>query len=230
VAQRPARLAIAEYLQGRTAPNKGLAVWNRPAIQAANRRSALRVVSDAVKAIHREDRAGAGGTMKGSFSLADELRAIRNGSRNDKLARPTPNPEKDEKPWQRDLERMQEEIREMLRSVSFFSGIDADSGHQSPDGSVPRLDFNALKDKIRNDLETFSLTTTEELTKRAEEEARAKLEAIESEVQGKIDQVAVELREKLQGQIVPEDLEAGITQQTRDRVTEMVRARTDEFA
>ena len=168
--------------------------------------------------------------MKGSFSLADELRAIRNGSRNDKLARPTPNPEKDEKPWQRDLERMQEEIREMLRSVSFFSGIDADSGHQSPDGSVPRLDFNALKDRIRNDLETFSLTTTEELTKRAEEEARAKLEAIESEVQGKIDQVAVELREKLQGQIVPEDLEAGITQQTRDRVTEMVRARTDEFA
>lgn len=106
--------------------------------------------------------------MKGSFSLADELRAIRNGSRNDKLARPTPNPEKDEKPWQRDLERMQEEIREMLRSVSFFSGIDADIGHQSPGGSVPRLDFNALKDRIRNDLETFSLTTTEELTKRAE--------------------------------------------------------------
>jgi hypothetical protein len=168
--------------------------------------------------------------MRGSFSLADELRAIRNGSRNDKLAQRTPNPEKDEKPWQRDIERMQEEIREMLQSVSFFSGIEAGSGPQSPEGSVPRLDFNALKDRIRNDLETFSLTTTEELTKRAEEEARAKLQAIESEVQGKIDQVAAELREKLQGQIVPDDLEAGITQQTRDRVTEMVRARTDEFA
>lgn len=115
--------------------------------------------------------------------------------------------------------------------VSQLSGVEMPDP-SSPDASdsLPRVDFNALKDRIRNQLETFSTTAVADLSNKAEEKARAALGTIEDELNGHIEQVAQELREKLQGQVGTEQAEVDITQQSKERVTELVKAHTDEFA
>ena len=96
---------------------------------------------------------------------------------------------------------MQRTMREVLRAVAGLSGVELPGlppGLQDNEAPPPRLDINNLKDRFRNDLEGFSIRTTEELTKRAREQTRAALEAVQNEVGGMVDQVAAEFRENLQ--------------------------------
>ena len=72
------------------------------------------------------------------------------------------------------------------------------SGLQGDKTPAPSLDIKTLKDRFRNDLEGFSLKTTQELANRAREQTRVALEAVQNEVGGMVDHVAAEFRENLQ--------------------------------
>jgi hypothetical protein len=138
-----------------------------------------------------------------------------------------------DRPWQADIDRLQQTLREVLSAVSSLSGVELTGGtHDSeiPGDSQSSLDCKTLKDRIRNDLETFATTTASEMARQAERQTRVALAAIHSEATGQVEQVARELRDKLQGQIGPGHFDIGITQQTQDRVSELVQRRTDEFA
>jgi hypothetical protein len=170
-----------------------------------------------------------------SLSLADELRSIRGGNSNHKKTfRQEPEPEAHnghDPAWQPEMESMQRTLRQVLQMVTQLSGVELPDP-SSPDASesLSRLDFNILKDKIRNNLEAFSSTTVAELSNKAEEKARAALGTIEDQLNSHIEQVAGELRQKLQGQVGTEEAEVELAQQSKDRVTELVKAQTDEFA
>lgn len=131
------------------------------------------------------------------------------------------------------MERMQNTLQEVLQVVSQLSGVDlhgvppASAG--GPD-SLPGLDCETLKDKIRAELETFSARTATELSRQAEEKTRATLGTLENELNDQIQRVAGELREKLQGRMATEQTEIDLAQQSKDRVTHLIQAQTDEFA
>ncbi len=128
---------------------------------------------------------------------------------------------------------MQNTLQEVLQAVSQFSGVDLPGASPtSPDGadSPPRLDVSTLKDRIRNDLETYSVSTAAELSKRAEEKTRAALGALENELNDQIERVAGGLREKLQGRAGTEQAGVELAQQSKDRVAHLIQAQTDEFA
>lgn len=149
------------------------------------------------------------------------------------LFKRTPEQEETGRPWQPDLDRVQQTLQDVLQAISHLSGVDlpgTDHGSQRAGESLPKLDANTLKDRIRNDLEAFSITTAAELAKKAEEQARTALGAVENEMTSKVEQVAGEFREKLQARLDPEEIEVDVTQKSRERVTELVQARTDEFA
>ncbi|TAM80138.1 MAG: hypothetical protein EPN47_16740, partial [Acidobacteria bacterium] len=141
--------------------------------------------------------------MRGILTFEQELRASRlaTGQKNAKRPGHAPDPKETERPWQRDIDQVQETMREVLRAVANLSGVElpglpADS--QGGSGPEIRMDIKTLKDRFRHDLEGFSIKTTEELSKRAREQTRTALDAMQNEVGGRIDQVAAEFREKLQ--------------------------------
>ena len=137
-----------------------------------------------------------------------------------------------ERPWQTEIDRLQHTLQEVVDAVSNLSGVPL-----SEDGAALRessaqapLDCKSLKDRIRNDLESFATMTAAEMARQAERQTRIALAALQSEADGQAEQVARELREKFKHQFDPGHYEIGITQQTQDRVTELVQRRTDEFA
>jgi hypothetical protein len=173
--------------------------------------------------------------MKGtiSLSLADELRAIRGGNNHKTPLREVPEQEEYDAPWQPDLDRMQHTLQEVLQAVGQFSGVELPGVlPTSPDDadSIPRLDRNTLKDRIRNDLEAFSLRTATELSRKAEDQTRAALGALQNELSGQIEQAAGTLREKLEGQFGTEQMQIQVSQLSRERVNELIKLHTDEFA
>ncbi len=144
-----------------------------------------------------------------------------------------PEPKEIERPWQEDIDRLQQTLQEVLQTISRLSGVELTSIEheaQSAGHATPQLDCKTLKDRIRNDLEAFAATTASEMARHAERQTRLALAEIHHEATGQVDQVAKELREKLQVQFEPGHFEIGITQQTQDRVAELVQRRTDEFA
>ncbi len=128
---------------------------------------------------------------------------------------------------------MERTLQEALRAISQFSGVDL-SGGAAPSpgeaGFVSRLDCTTLKERIRTDLEAFSVTTVSEMSKQAEEQARAALAVIQGKMSDEIEQVVGEYRLKLQEKVEPQELDINVTKQSQDRVAELVRAQTDEFA
>jgi hypothetical protein len=149
------------------------------------------------------------------------------------LFKQMPETKEGERPWQEDIDRLQQTLQEVLQTISRLSGVEltpAETDPQSGDNSTPQLDCKTLKDRIRTDLEAFAATTASEMARQAERQTRVALAAIHNEATGQVDQVARELREKLHGQFEPGHFEIGITQQTQDRIAELVQRRTDEFA
>ena len=136
-----------------------------------------------------------------------------------------------ERPWQSEIDRLQQTLQEVVDAVSNLSGVPLSDGaadHQSSPQAP--LDCKNLKDRIRNDLESFATITAAEMARQAERQTRIALAALQSEADGHAEQVAREIREKFKNQFEPGHYEIGITQQTQDRVTELVQRRTDEFA
>ncbi len=169
----------------------------------------------------------------GRLSLAEELRAIRGGANSKTPLRRSPEPVENERPWKSDIERMEHTLRDALHAISQLSGVELPDRGVESDGestTLSRLDCTTIKDRIRNDLEAFSVTTVSEMSKQAEEKARAALTAIKSEVSSQVEQVVGEYREKLKEQVVPEDLQIDISRQSRERIEQLVQAQTDEFA
>jgi uncharacterized protein YdbL (DUF1318 family) len=171
--------------------------------------------------------------MKSSLSLAEELRAIRGGINSKSPSNSANQPAETERPWKSDIERLEQTLQEALRAISQFSGVDLSEGVvPSPGeaGSVSRLDYATIKERIRTDLETFSITTASEMAKQAEEQARAALAAVQSKMTDQIEQVVGEYRLKLQEKVEPQELGINVEKQSQERVAELVRAQTDEFA
>ncbi|HXH51071.1 MAG TPA: hypothetical protein VNM47_17160 [Terriglobia bacterium] len=145
--------------------------------------------------------------MKGILSLDQELRAARlaKGQKKGTQSDHSSAQREHYQPWQPEIDRMQQTMREVLRAIAGISGVELPglpAGLQDDAVPQPKLDINTLKDRFRNDLEGFSIKTTEELTKRAREQTRAALDEVQNEVLGAgIDQVAAELREKLQAPV-----------------------------
>ena len=142
--------------------------------------------------------------MRGLLSLDQELRAVRRGnsSKNANRSSHIPEPNAVEQPWKHDIEQIQQTMREVLRAIAGLSGVELPglpAGVEDDQAPLPRLDIKTLKDRFRNELEGFSIKTTEELAKRAREQTQAALDAVQNEVMdGRIDHVTSELREKLQ--------------------------------
>jgi hypothetical protein len=136
-----------------------------------------------------------------------------------------------ERPWQSEIDQLQQTLKEVVEAISNLSGVELTDGATDPQSaSRPSLDRKSLKDRIRNDLESFASTTAAEMARQAERQTRIALAALQSEANGQAEQVARELRNKFKNQFEPGQFEIGITQQTQDRVTELVQRRTDEFA
>ncbi|TAM80925.1 MAG: hypothetical protein EPN47_13655 [Acidobacteria bacterium] len=163
------------------------------------------------------------------MSLVDELRAIRGGPK-----APDVRPgllQENERPWKSDIERVEQTLQAALQAISQLSGVVLPEGVvQDGSGSVSRLDCSNLKDRIRNDIEAFSVTTVSQISKQAELQARAALEVIQSEMEGRIEKVVDGYRDKLREQIEPQQFEINVAKQSQERVSELVRAQTDEFA
>ncbi|HEX5411797.1 MAG TPA: hypothetical protein VFZ27_08030 [Terriglobia bacterium] len=163
------------------------------------------------------------------MSLADELRAIRGGVK-------FPDKRLDqhgeaERPWKSDIERVEQTLQATLQTISQFSGVElSQAGAKGDAGSASRLDCTTLKDRIRNDLEAFSATAVSQMSKQAEMQARAALEVIQYEMQSRIEQAIGEYRDAVREQIEPEDFEIKVARQSQERVADLVRAQTDEFA
>jgi len=141
--------------------------------------------------------------MRGMLTLEQELRATRlaSGQKNTKQSTQLSDPKETERPWQHDIDQLHQTMREVMRAVATLSGVELPGlppGLQDNAAPLPRLDIKTLKDRFRNDLEGFSLKTTEELAKRARERTCAAIEAVQNEISGRIDQIAAELREQLQ--------------------------------
>lgn len=169
--------------------------------------------------------------MKGPFSLADELRAIRGGVNSRNTQKRSLGQTDSGRPWQADFERVQSTLGEVLHAISNLSGVDLSKDGAGANGTAPsHYDCATLKDRIRKELESFSETTVSQLSRQAELQARAALAAIESDVRDKIEEFAGECRQKLKDQMEPEQLEIDLSKQTRDRVSELVQNQTDEFA
>ena len=136
-----------------------------------------------------------------------------------------------DRPWQVEIDRLQQTLQEVVEAISNLSGVPlADGAASLPSSSQSPLDHKSLKDRIRNDLESFASVTAAEMARQAERQTRIALAALQSEANGQAEQVARELREKFKAQFEPGNFEIGITHQTQDRVTELVQRRTDEFA
>lgn len=138
-----------------------------------------------------------------------------------------------DRPWQADIDRLQQTLQEVLSTVTNGPSVELSGGtpdSQASENAHSPLDCATLKDHIRDELETFATTTASEMARLAERQTRLALDAIRSEASGQVDQVARELRAKFEGQFEPGHFDLGITQQTQDRVAELVQRRTDEFA
>jgi hypothetical protein len=138
-----------------------------------------------------------------------------------------------DRPWQADIDRLQQTLQEVLSTVSNVPSAEVSGGtpdSHTSENAHPLPDCTTLKDRIRGELETFATTTASEMARLAERQTRLALDAIRSEASGQVEQVARELRDKLEAQFEPGHLDLGITQQTQDRVAELVHRRTDEFA
>lgn len=173
--------------------------------------------------------------MRGLFTFEQELRAIRldNGHKNGNGSKHTPDPTDTQQPWQADIDRVQQTMREVLRAIASIAGVELPglaSDPQNDAATTPQLDIKTLKDRIRNELEAFSIATTDELARQAEEQTRTAMETIQKEVSGRIDKVANEFREKLQGRLEPQQIEIEVSKQSKERVAELVQAQTEEFA
>jgi hypothetical protein len=165
--------------------------------------------------------------------LAEELPTKYNGGDIGMIFKQMSDTKEVERPWQGDIDRLQHTLQDVLAAISNLTGVELTgdtSDLEAANGSHAPLEYKNLKDRIRKDLETFAASTASELAQQAERQTRVALAAIHSEADGQVEQVARELREKLQGQIEPGHFEIGITQQTQDRVAELVQRRTDEFA
>jgi myosin heavy subunit len=141
--------------------------------------------------------------MKGLLSLDQELRAIRKPKGQGGLPgfRRPADPIEAERPWRPELDQVQQTMQEVLRAVAGFSGVELPGLPASvPDDQTlsPSLDIKTLKDRFRNDLEGFSIKTTQELANRAREQTRVALEAVQNDVGGMVERVASEFRENLQ--------------------------------
>jgi exonuclease VII large subunit len=172
--------------------------------------------------------------MKGPLTLADELRAIRGGGVHGKALskRPDP-PAESERPWKSDLDRMEHTIQQALQVISQFSGVqlpEALAKSEGEEGSLSRVDSATLKDRIRNDLEAFSVTTVSEMAKQAEQRAKTALTTIQDEMTGQIEETLGQYRQMLREKMDPQALDVNVAQQSQERVAELVRAQTDEFA
>ena len=141
--------------------------------------------------------------MRGLLTLEEELRATRRpkGPKGATKSIHMPDPEEAGRPWQNDIDQVNQTMREVLRAIASLSGVELPGlppGLEDDAAPPPRLDIKNLKDRFRNELEGFSIKTTEELTKRAKEQTHAAMDAVQNEVGGRIEQIATELREKFQ--------------------------------
>ena len=171
--------------------------------------------------------------MRGPLSLADELRAIRGGINLKGGPGRPPEPAKIDRPWQADIDRLQKSLQEVLRAISRVSGVELPQPVPDSKGfsdSISRLDCTTLKDRIRNELEAFSVTTVSEMAKTAEQQARAALAEIQKEMGAQIERAATEYKEKLLERAGLDQLAVEVSKQSRERVVQLVQAQTDEFA
>jgi ElaB/YqjD/DUF883 family membrane-anchored ribosome-binding protein len=173
--------------------------------------------------------------MRGLISLDQEMRAIRmfKGPKSGKGSKHEPELKQPERPWQADIDQVQQTMREVLRAIASLSGVELPGlppGLQDDGAPQPRLDIKTLKDRFRNELEGFSIKTTEELAKRAKEQTHAALDAIQNEVGGRIDQVAAEFRQQLERRLEPEQINTEISKMSEDHMEKLLEPCVEEAA
>jgi hypothetical protein len=171
--------------------------------------------------------------MKGSSSLTDQLGTIRNELSDRFLLNAPSQQDAARHAWEEEIAKVQERLEDVIRAVYRLSGVKlpGSNGQDSSDGNLsPLLEGETLKDRIRDDLESFSLKAAADLVGEAEEHARNAMGVLQRDFKVQIEHLSRELRESLREQFRPEQVEVDLSQETRDRVAEMVERQTDEFA
>jgi hypothetical protein len=166
-------------------------------------------------------------------SFVEELRAIRDAGSDRLMLRRARPQETAPSNWEEEIGHVQETLRDVIRAVCRLSGIELPGPNGDGAGEqalVPLADGETFKDRIRNDLDSFSRNTASELMRKAEEQTRAAMGVLQNEFKVRIDLLSRELRENLVEQFRPEQVQLSISQDTRDRVAEVVDAQTDDFA
>jgi hypothetical protein len=171
--------------------------------------------------------------MKGSGSLTEQLGTIRNALSDRFLLNAPSQQDVAGQAWEEEIAKVRETLEDVIRAVYRLSGVKlpGSNGHNSSDGNLsPLLEGETLKDRIRDDLESFSLKAAADLIRDAEEHARNSMGVLQRDFKVGVELLSKELRESLRDQFRPEAVEVDLSQETRDRVAEMVERQTDEFA
>jgi hypothetical protein len=171
--------------------------------------------------------------MKGSGSLTEQLGTIRDALSDRFLLNAPSQQDVSRHAWEEEVAKLRERLDEVIRAVYRLSGVKlpGSNGHDPGNGNhLALLEGETLKDRIRDDLESFSLKTAADLIRDAEEHARNSMGVLQKDFKTGVELLARELRASLRDQFRPEAVEVDLSQETRDRVAEMVERQTDEFA
>lgn len=138
-----------------------------------------------------------------------------------------------DRPWEADIDRLRRTIQEMLAAISNLTGVELAGeavSSDASDASHPLMGHKSLKDRIRNDLESFATMTASEMAREAERKTHIALAALQSEANAQAEQAARDLRERFRSQFETGLFEIALTQQTQDRITELAQGSAGEFA
>lgn len=172
-------------------------------------------------------------TMKGSGSLTEQLGTIRNALSDRFLLNAPSQEDVAGHAWEEEIAKVRERLEDVIQAVYRLSGVKLPgrNGHDSSDGNLLQLlEGETLKDRLRDDLESFSLKAAADSIREAEEHARNAMGVLERDFKVQVEHLSRELRAGLREQFRPEAVEVDLSQETRDRVAEMVERQTDEFA
>lgn len=170
--------------------------------------------------------------MKPTSFIVEELRAIRDAG-TDKFLMRRPREQDIPPGWEEEIARVQSTLRDVIRAVCQLSGVELPAPDtEGTDGQavLPLQEGESFKDRIRRDLEAYSTHTVGEVMRQAEEQTRQAMGMLQNEFKMRVGLLAQELREGLLEQFRPEQVDVCISQDTRDRVAEVVDAQTDDFA
>ncbi len=132
--------------------------------------------------------------------------------------------------WQAEMEQAQQIFRDLLATISELSGVELPAmaiDDQREGNTSLRIGFKTLKDRIRNDLESYSAAAAAEVGKTAHTQGKTILEPLRKEMDEQLDSLTEEFRAKMQQRLASGQDE--VAAQARANAEEIVQTKMGEF-